>query len=262
MDDRLTKTDLRVLGAILSFRNKNTNLCWPKREQISERCLLSLPKISTATTHLSSLGWLVKEGSGGCSRSSHYKLTVPDLITVPNSGTVPESGTVPNSGTKTVPESGTRIKQTNKQTISKYIEKDAVVKKMTTKQLLASYLITDDLADDFITHRKALKTTITKTVLNGYVRESDKAGIPLSEAITISIERGWRGFNAGWAWQTQKNQHTSHSNTGPLKTLGTNYAANNSNYQESRTNHNKRVGADISSRHATAIAAALADGTF
>ena len=62
--------------------------------------------------------------------------------------------------------------------------------------------------------------------------------------------------------QTQKNQHTSHSNTGPLKTLGTNYAANNSNYQESRTNHNKRVGADISSRHATAIAAALADGTF
>ena len=65
MDDRLTKTDLRVLGAILSWRNKNTNLCWPKREQIAERCNLSVFKISTSTTHLVELGWLKKEGKGG-----------------------------------------------------------------------------------------------------------------------------------------------------------------------------------------------------
>ena len=119
MDDRLSKTELRVLGAILSFRNKNTNLCWPKREQISERCGLSLPKISTATSGLVALGWLQKEGNGGRSKSASYKLNVPDFIpkTVPNSGTVTNSGTVPNSGTKTVPDSGRGIKQTIEQTI-------------------------------------------------------------------------------------------------------------------------------------------------
>ena len=119
MDDRLTKTDLRVLGAILSWRNKTTNLMWPKRSQIAERCNLSLPKISTATTHLVTLGWLKKEGKGGCSRSSQYLFCIPDFIlkTVPDSGTVPKTGTVPDSGTKTVPDSGTRNKQTIEQTI-------------------------------------------------------------------------------------------------------------------------------------------------
>lgn len=118
LDDRLSKTDLRVLGAILSFADKKTGLCWPKREQLAERCGLSLPKISTATTSLVSLGWLEKEGDGGRSRSVHYKVITPSLITktVPNSGTVPDSETVPNSGTKTVPNSGTGIKQTIEQT--------------------------------------------------------------------------------------------------------------------------------------------------
>jgi len=137
MDERLSKTDLRVLGAILTFRNKNTNLCWPKRSQIAERCLLSLPKISTATTHLVSLGWLKKSGNGGCSRASNYQLCVPEIKakTVPDSGTVPtvpDSGTqtVPDSGTITVPDSGRGIQQTNEQTIkqtNKDIRKKTVI---------------------------------------------------------------------------------------------------------------------------------------
>lgn len=118
MDDRLTKTDLRVLGSILSFRDIETNLCWPKREQISKRCNLSNEKISTATSRMVELGWLEKDGDGGRSRSTRYKLRVPRQLikTVPESGTVPESETVPDSGIKTVPDSGTRIEQTSEQT--------------------------------------------------------------------------------------------------------------------------------------------------
>jgi hypothetical protein len=118
LDDRLSKTELRVLGAILSFVDKKTGMCWPKREQIAERCGLSLPKISTATSSLVGLGWLQKEGDGGRSRSTNYKVLTPVLIpkTVPDSGTVPKTETVPYSGTKTVPDSGTGIKQTIEQT--------------------------------------------------------------------------------------------------------------------------------------------------
>lgn len=120
MDDRLTKTDLRVLGAILSWRNKNTNLMWPKREKIAERCNLPLCKISTATTHLVALNWLEKEGDGGRSRSSQYKLTVPDiliktltdLVTVTNSVTVTDlvTETLTDSVTETVTDSVRGIK--------------------------------------------------------------------------------------------------------------------------------------------------------
>lgn len=68
-------------------------------------------------------------------------------------------------------------------------------------ELLADFGITGQLADDFIIHRKACKAPITETALKGFQREADKAGIPLAEAITISIERNWRGFKSEWDWR-------------------------------------------------------------
>lgn len=73
--------------------------------------------------------------------------------------------------------------------------------KKSVLDLLADFGITGQLADDFITHRKACKAPITETALKGFQREADKAGIPLAEAITISIERNWRGFKSEWDWR-------------------------------------------------------------
>ena len=77
-------------------------------------------------------------------------------------------------------------------------------KKTTQKNSLAlldEFGITGQLADDFMIHRKACKAPITETALKGFQREADKAGIPLAEAITISIERNWRGFKSEWDWR-------------------------------------------------------------
>ena len=68
-------------------------------------------------------------------------------------------------------------------------------------ELLADFGITGQLADDFMIHRKACKAPITETALKGFQREADKAGISLAEAITISIERNWRGFKSEWDWR-------------------------------------------------------------
>lgn len=68
-------------------------------------------------------------------------------------------------------------------------------------EILEQFGITGQLAKDFIAHRKAKKSVITETVLNGFQREADKAGIPLAQAITISIERNWQGFKAEWNWR-------------------------------------------------------------
>jgi Helix-turn-helix domain len=138
LDDRLTKTDLRVLGALLSFRNKTTNLCCPTREQISERTGLAICKISTSTAHLVELGWLTKTGNGGRSSSSKYDFCIPKQFenedekhatsrtkTVTDSVTVTEKETVTDLdqngyriGTKTVTDSVRGNITDNKQTIT------------------------------------------------------------------------------------------------------------------------------------------------
>ncbi|MDG6429593.1 replication protein [Glaesserella parasuis] len=78
---------------------------------------------------------------------------------------------------------------------------NACEKKSEDLILLEKFGITEQLAKDFIVHRKAKKSPITETALKGFQREADKAKIPIQQAIVISIERGWRGFNAGWDWQ-------------------------------------------------------------
>ena len=71
-------------------------------------------------------------------------------------------------------------------------------KSQTDVLLLKNFGIEGDLAKDFINHRKNKKASITKTVLDGFQREADKAGISIIDAVTISIERNWQSFKAEW----------------------------------------------------------------
>ena len=71
-------------------------------------------------------------------------------------------------------------------------------KKVSVHSLLSEYGITDELAEDFITHRKSKKDPITKTVLNGIQKEAGKAGLTIQEAIATLMIRGWRSFKAEW----------------------------------------------------------------
>lgn len=79
LDDRLTKMQLRVLIALLTFREKNTDTVFPKREKLAARCRYSIDTISRVTSQLVELGWLTKDGRGGWSKASEYRVTVPDL---------------------------------------------------------------------------------------------------------------------------------------------------------------------------------------
>lgn len=116
LDDRLTKMQIKVLLALLSFRAKNTDVVWPKRETLSARCGYCPSVISRVTSQLVELGWLQKVGGGGYSKSCEYRITVPSLETVTNSETVTESVTVTEPVTTTVTELVTRKELTNEQT--------------------------------------------------------------------------------------------------------------------------------------------------
>lgn len=61
----------------------------------------------------------------------------------------------------------------------------------------------DDLARDFIQHRKTLKAPITQTAVEGIRREAKKASLSFEEAVRHIVERGWRGFKAEWVTKDQ-----------------------------------------------------------
>ena len=91
-DRRLSAAHYRVLIALMSFRGRDTNLVWPRRERISEITGYPADKISRLTTELVRYGWLEKSRRGG--RACEYRIRVPDLGPI-NGETVTDEVRVP-----------------------------------------------------------------------------------------------------------------------------------------------------------------------
>jgi hypothetical protein len=66
--------------------------------------------------------------------------------------------------------------------------------------------VTDAVWQDFLALRKAHRAPLTQTALNGIGREANKAGITLTQALSICCERGWRCFNASWKWDGNQSE--------------------------------------------------------
>ena len=58
--------------------------------------------------------------------------------------------------------------------------------------------VSQPLWTDFKKLRAAKKAAITDTAIKGIAREANKAGISLSDALTMCCERGWIAFRADW----------------------------------------------------------------
>jgi len=76
----------------------------------------------------------------------------------------------------------------------------------------------DDVSErswcDFITHRRGKRTTITENVIKIFRREAEKAGIPLEEAINITVYQGWQGFRADWYANLNRSSTSIHIRNG------------------------------------------------
>lgn len=58
--------------------------------------------------------------------------------------------------------------------------------------------IPEQVVHDFKQLRQKLRAPITATAMDGIRREAGKAGLTLTDALTMCCERGWRGFKAEW----------------------------------------------------------------
>jgi len=200
-DHRLTLMQTRILLALLSFRNKQTNTVFPKRESLAERAGYSIAVISRTTTQLVNLGWLKKVGDGGRRRASHYEIMVPDLDTktVTESVTVTEPVTVTESATQTVTESVTprvtesvrgnkeQTNRTDKGTDKKINKKEPAITKLIPKD------VDDDVWCAFIDFRKKQNAQLTNHAAKLIAKKlASLNGCP-NEILNQSIMNGWKG---------------------------------------------------------------------
>ena len=70
--------------------------------------------------------------------------------------------------------------------------------------------VDSQIVADFKALRTKHKAPITRTAIQGIVREAEKAGLTLEGALRICCERGWRGFKAEWI-----TQHAMRAGPGP-----------------------------------------------
>ena len=58
--------------------------------------------------------------------------------------------------------------------------------------------VSQSVWQDFVSHRKANKASITQTALSRINTEAQKAGWTLEQALVECVARGWKGFKAEW----------------------------------------------------------------
>lgn len=206
LDSRLTKTHYRVLIALLSFRNKNTDTVWPSRKKLAERCGLAETRISTTTSELVKLGWLKKTGKGGYSKASEYTICVPETVTEPvtvndettvtkpvtvtTSVTVtePVTTTVTEPVTKTVTEPVTRIEETNEETNEETIGKSAESWKIPS-------WINPQAWKEFEQHRKEIRQPLTNLARTKAAKSIIGLNAEQQQAcVDETIQNRWKGL--------------------------------------------------------------------
>ena len=124
------------------------------------------------------------------------------LISDPKNGVTPP----PKNGVTPPPKNGGHINTKNKKQISTNVDINTAPEKTAKKQtkheadlsLLAEHGITGQIAEDFLTIRKAKRQPLTETAMRLIASEAQKVGMTAFQAVVFSIGNGWGSFRADW----------------------------------------------------------------
>lgn len=188
---------LRKLVLIKLADNANDDgICFPSYQYIADVCEISKASARTHIDALIKMGFVSKKArkNKDGSSSNLYLLHLEKGMPADSTSMPADSTGMPADSTGGMPADST-ITCHSSEPVN---EPKKTSQKNTALSLLAEFGITGQLADDFAEHRKSKKAAITRTALEGFQREADKAGIPLAEAIEIAICQNWQGFRADW----------------------------------------------------------------
>ena len=126
----------------------------------------------------------------------------PENVVPPKKGVTPP----PKMGVGPPPKKGGHINTKNKKQISTNVDINTAHEKTAKKPtkheadlaLLAEHGIEGQIAEDFLTIRKAKRQPLTETAMRLIASEAQKVGMTAFQAVVFSIGNGWGSFRAEW----------------------------------------------------------------
>ena len=126
----------------------------------------------------------------------------PENVVPPKKGVTPP----PKNGVGPPPKKGGHINTKYKKQISTNVDINTAHEKTAKKPtkheadlaLLAEHGIDGQIAEDFLTIRKAKRQPLTATAMRLIASEAQKVGMTAFQAVVFSIGNGWGSFRADW----------------------------------------------------------------
>lgn len=171
--------------------------------------------VQKAINELIDLGLIGKQSRIGLP-NEYFLISDPKkgVTPPPKKGVPPENGVPPKKGVTPPPKIGVgpppkkggHINTKNKKQISTNVDINTVHEKTAKKptkheadlSLLAEHGIDGQIAEDFLTIRKAKRQPLTETAMRLIASEAQKVGMTAFQAVVFSIGNGWGSFRADW----------------------------------------------------------------
>lgn len=171
--------------------------------------------VQKAINELIALGLIGKQSRIGLP-NEYFLISDPKkgVTPPPKNGVPPENGVPPKKGVTPPPKMGVgpppkkggHINTKNKKQISTNVDINTAHEKPAKKPtkheadlaLLAEHGIDGQIAEDFLTIRKAKRQPLTETAMRLIASEAQKVGMTAFQAVVFSIGNGWGSFRADW----------------------------------------------------------------
>lgn len=171
--------------------------------------------VQKAINELVELGLIGKQSRIGLP-NEYFLISDPKkgVTPPPKNGVPPENGVPPKKGVTPPPKMGVgpppkkggHINTKNKKQISTNVDINTAHEKTAKKPtkheadlaLLAEHGIDGQIAEDFLTIRKAKRQPLTETAMRLIASEAQKVGMTAFQAVMFSIGNGWGSFRADW----------------------------------------------------------------
>lgn len=171
--------------------------------------------VQKAIDELIALGLIGKQSRIGLP-NEYFLISDPKkgVTPPPKNGVPPENGVPPKKGVPPPPKMGVgpppkkggHINTKYKKQISTNVDINTAHEKTAKKPtkheadlaLLAEHGIDGQIAEDFLTIRKAKRQPLTETAMRLIASEAQKVGMTAFQAVMFSIGNGWGSFRADW----------------------------------------------------------------
>ena len=163
--------------------------------------------VEKAINELIELGLIGKQSRSGLP-NVYFLISDPKKGSTPppKNGAPPKNEAPQKNGVTPPPKNGGHINTKNKKQISTNVDINTAhekTAKKTTKHeadlaLLAEHGIDGQIAEDFLTIRKAKRQPLTGTAMRLIAADAEKCGMTALQAVEYAIGNGWGSFRAEW----------------------------------------------------------------